>query len=142
MRFDPRAGDGYRSGDAECWIAVNDYSPDLQGMTTFLQGTGAEYTGLWMTLKGQLYVTRRDGWVLRHGDIHADPRNGWETDHLEGQSLRGVFGVDGGPVWVWGQADGTDRCGSPVRIRWSQPRPPARYSKAGGAGSPRSARCW
>lgn len=101
MRYDAAAG--YRPGDGETWVGINDYSPESQGTTRVTNGTNAWYTKAWCSLSGALFITRHDGWVVRNPNIWApEVLTSWENDRIEGYHLRGVFGLDGGAVFVWG----------------------------------------
>jgi hypothetical protein len=123
IRYD--ADTGYRPGDGESWICVNDYRDGGRG-TLVTNGTAAWYTRLWSTLEGSVYVARHDGWVIRNRNIHApDALSRWENDRIEGRILEGVFGIDDAAVFVWGH-DPRARAGRPFPesdvFRWDGQR--------------------
>lgn len=99
---------GYKPGDAECWIAVNDYTVDAHGETRFTNGTLAWYTGLWSSPDGATYIARHDGWVIYNPDIFAhDAFSRWENHEFEKFSVWGVHGA-GDEVMAWGNDTGND----------------------------------
>ena len=100
-RFD--AEFGYRPGDDESWIGINDYTLDFKGTTLVTNETNALYSGIWSTLEGSIFVTRHDGWIIRNPNIFApDALSSWQNDRIENRTLWGVFGIDEESVFVWG----------------------------------------
>ncbi|MCA8910398.1 MAG: hypothetical protein KDB82_01740 [Planctomycetes bacterium] len=105
-RFD--AEYGYKPGDAESWIVVNDYTPEAQGETRFTNGTLAWYTGLWSSPQGTAYITRHDGWVIFNPDIFAkNAFSRWQNHELKDFNAWGVHGA-GEEVFVWGSDTSED----------------------------------